>query len=166
MAFPDYGKEKEVLSLGAKLRLFGSCQDDLKKLNISDCLVHFTDYVCIKSIQPVPPGVTKFASFVRRHVKGKARIEKDERGKAMLWAKKSGKSLESCLEALAKTRPSSNIKMPFIWIESEGTKRSNPNRARKFPLFICKIEHENSKAGELNCYGLSYPQKQVTLPQF
>ena len=163
VGFPDYGQKG--FPLGARLRLFALNQADLEVFKVGDYLVRLTDYVNIKSIQSVPE-VTKFASFVRHHVKGKARIEKAEREKAMLWSEKSGKSLESCLKALAKTRPTSDIKEPFVWMESEGTKKSNPKQTRKFPLFIRKIEQKNSNSGKLNCYGLSYSQDPVALPQF
>lgn len=164
IGFPEYGQKG--FPLGNKLRLFAPEQAQLDKLNIAGYLSRLLDYVHLKSIQTVPSATTGYASFVRHHAKGQVRIEKDEQEKAELWAKKSGKSLEECLTALVKTRPNADNTLPFIWMESQETKKRDAASARKFPLFIRKIEQQSSKSGNLNCYGLSHPQLSVALPQF
>ncbi|QEW06038.1 type I-F CRISPR-associated endoribonuclease Cas6/Csy4 [Nitrincola iocasae] len=164
ISFPEYGQKG--FPLGSKLRLFAPEQAQLEKLNIAGYLSRLLDYVHLKSIQPVPSSTTGYASFVRHHAKGHARIEKDEREKAELWARKSGKSLEECLETLAKTRPQADNKLPFIWMESQETKKRDAALDGKFPLFISMIEYKVDRTGKLNCYGLSYPQYPVALPQF
>lgn len=164
IGFPEYGQKG--FPLGSKLRLFAPDQAQLEKLNMVSYLTRLSDYVHLKSIQPVPSATTGYASFVRHHAKGQARIEKDEQEKAVLWARQSDKSLEECLTALAKTRPQADSKLPFIWMESQETKKRDAASARKFPLFIRKLEQQSSKSGNLNCYGLSHPQLSVALPQF
>lgn len=164
VGFPEYGQKG--FPLGGKLRLFAPDQAQLENLNMAGYLSRLLDYVHIKSIQPIPSTTTGYASFVRHHAKGHARIEKDEREKAELWARKSGKLLEECLKTLAKTRPNADNTLPFIWIESQETKKRNAASARKFPLFIRKIEQQGNLSGSLNCYGFSHPQHLIALPQF
>lgn len=164
VGFPEYGQKG--FPLGGKLRLFAPDQAQLEKLNMAGYLSRLLDYVHLKSIQPIPSTTTGYASFVRHHAKGEARIEKDEKEKAELWARKSGKPLEECLKTLAKTRPLADNKLPFIWVESQETKKRDAFSARKFPLFIRKVEQQNSQPGSLNCYGLSHPKSQIALPQF
>src|SRR5699024_6412398 len=69
VSFPEYlyqeknnDKEgsKEFASLGTKLRVFGPSQQELEQLNLSKWLERLTDYVHIKSIQPVPDEVDSY----------------------------------------------------------------------------------------------------------
>jgi CRISPR-associated endonuclease Csy4 len=152
VSFPTYGRKG--FPLGNKLRVLAKEKEQLEKLSLIRFLARFEDYLHLKSIQPVPTVNTPVA-FIRRHVKGQARIEKDLLAKAMIWSKKSGKSLESCLQALARTRPKAAAGMPFVWMESQQTKASNPGQATRFPLFIQRIEAEHGSDGLFNCYGLS-----------
>lgn len=163
VGFPEYGQKS--FQLGRKLRLFAQEQAQLEKLNIAVYLTRLTDYLHLKSIQPVPEP-TGYVSFVRHHAKGQARIEKDHQQKAALWASKTGKSLDECLNTLSKTKPKLYVHQPFVWIESQETKSRTPETARKFPLFIKCIEKEAVEIGAFNCYGLSHPKEQVSLPIF
>lgn len=165
VSFPGYGSKG--FPLGNKLRVLAGEKSQLEKLNLAGFLARFEDYTHLKSIQPVPEGATQVA-FVRQQVKGQARIEKDMQSKAELWAKKSGKPLEECLQELAKTKPKAQCKLPFIRMYSQQTKAANPEQATPFPLFIQRIEAAEAKAGLFNCYGLSAVggSEAATIPDF
>ncbi len=167
VAFPDYGCSG--FPLGEKLRLFASEKNMLEKLNITEWLNRFADYVHIKSIQPVPEKTIPVC-FIRQHVKGEARIEKDMHRKASLWSQKTGKPLHECLSQLAKSKPTTDSDLPFIWLESQRTKQIADKGCYKFPLFIRKLEMQTSRSGLMNCYGLNHmhadQSEMVTVPHF
>ncbi|WP_417614936.1 type I-F CRISPR-associated endoribonuclease Cas6/Csy4 [Oceanisphaera sp.] len=152
VSFPGYGSKG--FPLGNKLRVLAKDKAQLEKLNLTGFLGRFEDYTHLKSVQPVPESATHIA-FVRRRVKGQARIEKDMMDKARRWAEKSGQSLEVCLQQLEKSKPSAESKLPFIWMESQETKTRTPTSSAKFPLFIERIELQDANEGLFNCYGLS-----------
>ncbi|MFH7587342.1 type I-F CRISPR-associated endoribonuclease Cas6/Csy4 [Oceanimonas smirnovii] len=152
VSFPGYGNKG--FPLGNKLRVLAKEQAQLEKLNLTGFLSRFEDYTHLKSIQPVPESATHIA-FVRKRVKGQARIEKDMLAKAQRWAEKSGQTVETCLQQLEKSKPSADSKLPFIWVESQETKSRTPSSSAKFPLFIERIELQEASQGFFNCYGLS-----------
>ncbi len=166
VAFPLYGKQK--FPLGNKLRLFAKDESQLTTLNINRWLNRLEDYVHIKSIKPVPEHASHVC-FIRQHVKGEERIEKDMQSKAKHWSKKSGQPIEACLLALEKSKPKVEDKLPFVWLESQETKQRNMN-SNKFPLFIKKVDIVEQQLGVFNCYGLSAnhnsEDKLVSIPQF
>jgi CRISPR-associated endonuclease Csy4 len=172
VSFPRYSTEKNgehEFPLGNQLRLLANDEAQLTKLNIAKWLNRFEDYVHIKSIKAVPAKVTH-AAFVRHHVKGEARIEKDMLSKAQRWAEKSGQPLDTCLAELEKTKPKTVNSLPFIWLESQETKQRDTANSRKFPLFIKKVEIGEKQTGVFNCYGLSVnhsdKEKLASIPQF
>lgn len=159
VAFPEYGSPGFLL--GRKIRLFSPDKKRLEQLDIYHWLNRLSDYVHIKSIQPVPEYTTSVC-YLREHVKGKSRIQKEMHNKALLWIKKSGGTYESCLAELEKTRPDHNSKLPFIWMESQQTKQQNES-TQKFPLFIKQIFINPSQQNEFTCYGLSLSQSRQDL---
>jgi CRISPR-associated endonuclease Csy4 len=167
IAFPLYGEH--VFPLGNKLRLLADDRSQLMTLNINRWLNRFEDYVHIKSIKPVPEDATQVC-FVRQHVKGEERIEKDMQSKAKYWSEKSGQPLDACLLALEKSKPKTDSSLPFIWLESQGSKQRNGGSKSKFPLFIKKVDVAEQQTGVFNCYGLSANHnnegKLVSIPQF
>lgn len=167
VGFPDYGSKG--FPLGAKLRLFAEQAEQLKQLNIEGYLTRFDDYVHIKSIKEVPENASH-VSFVRQKVKGQARIERDMQEKARLWSEKSGQPLEECLKQLEASKPTVSSKLPFIWLESQETKKRNPDSCTKFPLFINRIERGEPLSGKYSCYGLSLQSSEgnetATTPHF
>ncbi|WP_351077132.1 type I-F CRISPR-associated endoribonuclease Cas6/Csy4 [Shewanella sp. CAL98-MNA-CIBAN-0140] len=167
VSFPRYGEH--AFLLGNQLRLLANEESQLTKLNIAKWLNRLEDYVHIKSIKPVPAEVT-YTAFVRQHVKGEARIEKDMLSKAKRWAEKSGQPIDTCLAELEKSKPKAVNSLPFIWLESQETKQRNLLDSRKFPLFIKKVGLLAQQTGVLNCYGLSEnhnnEEKLVSIPQF
>ncbi|KPH94698.1 CRISPR-associated protein Csy4 [Pseudoalteromonas porphyrae] len=172
VSFPRYSTEKSgehEFPLGNQLRLLANDEAQLTKLKIAKWLNRLEDYVHIKSVKPVPENVT-YAAFVRQHVKGEARIEKDMLSKAQRWAEKSGQPLDTCLAELEKTKPKAVNSLPFIWLESQETKQRDAANSRKFPLFIKKVEIGKKQTGIFNCYGLSVnhsnKEKLASIPQF
>jgi CRISPR-associated endonuclease Csy4 len=163
VGFPGYGQK--CFPLGLTLRLYATSQNTLEKLDIEQYLARISDYVRVTSVKAIT-GVTGHVSFVRHHAKGEGRIERDEQDKAQRWSAKTGKPYGECLEALAKTRPKADSKLPFIWVESLGGKRITPVSSRKFPLFIKMMEFEAEHEGAVSCYGLSNPKNLVTVPKF
>ncbi len=165
VSFPGYGSKG--FPLGNKLRVLAKTKEQLEQLNLAGFLIRFEDYSHLKSIQPVPEEVTPVA-FIRQQVKGHARIERDMQAKAELWADKSGKTLEECLQALTKSKPRAESKAPFIWMESQQTKAVNPEHSARFPLFIQRVEAEQPNEGLFNCYGLSAARGEgaATVPHF
>ncbi|MEM5535344.1 type I-F CRISPR-associated endoribonuclease Cas6/Csy4 [Neptuniibacter pectenicola] len=165
VSFPSYGSKG--FPLGNKLRVLANEKEQLEKLNLTGFLSKLEDYTHLKSIQPVPENVSSVA-FVRQQVKGQARIEKDIQAKAERWAKQSGQSVVDCLKLLEKSKPKTESKMPFIWMESQQTKAINPTHSVRFPLFIERIESDRSNNGLFNCYGLSIGRgdKIATVPSF
>ncbi len=158
VGFPLYGKH--AFPLGNKLRLFAVQRSELERLNITSCLSRFEDYLHIRSIQAVPENATHVC-FVRQHKKGQTRINKDMQSKAELWAAKSGKSLQTCLSELENSKPSAYSNGTFIWMESQQTKKHQPDSHARFPLFIKRIEVKQPQTGRYNCYGLGYNHSQV-----
>ncbi|MFT7430871.1 MAG: CRISPR-associated endonuclease Csy4 [Colwellia sp.] len=167
VAFPLYGEH--AFPLGNKLRLLAADESQLMALNINRWLNRLEDYVHIKSIKPVPEDVTQVC-FVRQHVKGEERIEKDMQSKAKHWSEKSGQPLDACLLELEKSKPKADFSLPFIWLESQETKQRNEAGNSKFPLFIKKVDVAVQQTGVFNCYGLSANHsnegKLVSIPQF
>ncbi len=164
VGFPDY--ESKGFPLGRKLRLFAPQKEQLEILNIAAYLNKLSDYIHLKSIHAVPKTASSYVSFARHHIKGVARIEKDYQEKAQRWSLKSGKPIEECLEELAKSRPKMRTGLPFVWMESQETKKREGGSARKFPLFIHKSIQPLGNTGVLTCYGLSHPGTPVALPVF
>ncbi|NWO07160.1 MAG: type I-F CRISPR-associated endoribonuclease Cas6/Csy4 [Alteromonadaceae bacterium] len=163
IGLPEYGNGS--FPLGRKLRLYACERAHLEQLEVEGYLRRFSDYVHLKSVQDVP-RVSSYVSFMRHHAKGEARIEKDHQNKARLWAAKSGKSLEECLDELEKSRPKLQGKLPFIWMESQEAKKREGGAGRRFPLFIKRSEQSCPGKGAINCYGLSHPDNPVSLPAF
>ena len=152
VGFPEYGQKG--FPLGNKLRLFAKEQAMLEKLTIGQWLNKLDDYVHIKGIKTVPSEATHVC-FTRKHIKSPERIEREMQKKAVLWADKSGKSLEECLIELKKTKPVALCKLPFIYLHSQQTKQYSPDKNSKFPLFIEMSNVDLPQTGIFNCYGLS-----------
>lgn len=164
VSFPDYGRNG--FPLGNKLRVLAKEKGQLEKLNLASFLSRFEDYTHLKSIQSVPESATHIA-FVRQRVKGQARIEKDMLAKAQRWSEQSQQTFETCLQQLEKSKPSVESKLPFVWMESQESKK-RAGVTNKFPLFIKRIELEGINEGFFNCYGLSAARgdKVTSVPHF
>ena len=167
IAFPRYGDKQ--FPMGNQLRLLAETEIQLSGLDINKWLNRLQDYIHIKSIKPVPDNCAQVC-FVREQVKGQVGIEKKMQAKAKHWSEKSGIPIEECLKSLEKSKPNTTTKCPFIWLESQETKRRNTDKSIKFPLFIKRVVVEQQQAGRINCYGLSVNHKDIhelaSVPQF
>ena len=152
VSFPEFNERG--FPLGSKLRLLAKEQTRLEQLDLARHLARLQDYIHLKSIQPVPES-SRWVAFVRKHIKGQTRRDKDTLEKAILWSKKSGQEFDVCLQKLQQSQPKVGSKLPFIWLESQETKAKNPNGSARFPLFIERIELKERQEGLFNCYGLS-----------
>ena len=161
-----YDDEKKKGTLGKKLRIFSSSESQLKDLNLSEWLSLLTDYVHITSIKDVPNHIDGHLVYQRKRVKGANRIEKEMQEKAQIWAKKSGKTLSECLAELEKTKPDAICHLPFIYLNSEGTKKRSPNASNRYQLFIEMQRVDEAKKGLFDSYGLSSKESMSSVPDF
>lgn len=170
LSIPEYCNTKSKVSafpLGKKIRLMAEEQSQLEKIDIAHWLKRFQDYVHIKSIQSVPTGITKYACFTRKHVKGEARTAKSIESKAKHQAEKFNVSYEECLKKL-KDNVSLNKResLPFIQVRSLSSNETQGGRL--FPMFIKMELVDTKQVNHFNCYGLSLKEegKEATVPWF
>lgn len=161
-SWPRYRYDKSLVTLGNKLRVFAASEKLLEALDLTKWLNKFQDNVHITTVRTVPETVSH-VRFSRKAVKGKQRIERVQQQKAKRWMEKSGLSLEECITRLEKTKPQVGSCLPFIWLDSEQTKRNSNNRSSKFCLFIAREPCEKPEEGNFSCYGLS---NSATVPWF
>lgn len=163
VGFPDYSSREPTP--GHRLRLLAMKYDELIKLNITERLTGMSGYIAISPVLPVPEQNIP-VSYIREHVKGRARINKDMQLKAVRWAVQTGQSLDICLAALEKSMPRTCTSLPFIRTESCSGQMSY----RPFPLFIRRLIFSSSQQGEFTCYGLSHKSAVLsavaTVPHF
>lgn len=168
VSFPSYvyDDEKKKGTLGKKLRIFASSESQLKDLNLSEWLSLLTDYVHITSIKDVPNQIDGHLVYQRKRVKGASRIEKEMQEKAQIWAEKSGKTLSECLAELEKTKPDAICHLPFIFLNSEETKKRTPDASNRYQLFIEMQRVDEAKKGLFDSYGLSSKESMSSVPDF
>ncbi len=69
VSFPEYkeldGKDKKIMLLGSKLRVFAHSSDELQKLDLNKWLERLTDYVHIKSVKAVEKSITQYLTVNR-----------------------------------------------------------------------------------------------------
>jgi CRISPR-associated endonuclease Csy4 len=166
ISFPKYGSKD--LPLGHQIRLIAT-ESQLLKLDITKWLRRLTDYVHIKSVEPVPDGITQFACFTRKQVKGVKSLEKSLIRKAHHQSTKFGLNFDECLKSMQQKDVKADDKLPFIWVQSLSSQNDNAQLARtKFPLFIDMEIKDSATEGDMNCYGLSFAVtgKTATVPWF
>ncbi len=168
VSFPEYrfNEKAEIGFIGGKFRIFASSESQLKDLNLSKWLERLADYVHITSIKDVPNQVDGHLVYQRKRVKGASRIEKEMQEKAQIWAEKSGKSLKECLAELEKTKPEAACYLPFIYLNSEETKKRSPNASNRYQLFIEMNKTDKAQKGLFDSYGLSSKESINSVPDF
>lgn len=168
VSFPEYrfNDKAKIGFIGGKLRIFASSESQLKDLNLSEWLSLLTDYVHITSIKDVPNQIDGHLVYQRKRVKGASRIEKEMREKAQIWAEKSGKPLKECLTELEKTKPAATCHLPFIFLNSEETKKRSPDASNRYQLFIEMQRVGEAKKGLFDSYGLSSKESMSSVPDF
>lgn len=166
VSIPKYGDK--VFPLGDQIRLIAT-ESQLSHLDIHKWLNRLKDYVHIKSVKPIPDGITQFACFKRKHVKGAKRVEQSLERKARYQSTKFGIDFDECLKSLQQKQPEERENLPFIWLQSLSSDKAQcTSMPSKFPLFISMEMKNTHSEGELNCYGLSSldPEKTATVPWF
>lgn len=147
ISFPEYNAERH--EIGSKLRFFASEQKLLETLNISKWLRHFSDYVHLTRIRPVPDHISAHACYLRQQPKSsKERLARRK-------ARREGIELEQALKLLEGFQEE-QFKNPFITMTSQSS-------GRRFHLFILKQQAEKSVNQGFSTYGLSGSN---TVPEF
>lgn len=157
-----YGEE--AFPLGNKLRLFAANEEQLSQLNIGKWLSRLTDYCHVSYVNQVPANVIQFARFKRQRVKGEARLASQLEKKAKHIAEKFDLNYKKCFGELKLNSQYSKSSLPFVYVESQETKKRLGNvKQSVFPLFIERELFSQAVAGKFDCYGLS---KTATVPWF
>lgn len=162
LAIVNYGDKD--FPLGNKLRLFSNNEDQLIKLNLGKWLSRLTDYCHVSSLKSVPANVSQFACFSQKRIKGEGRIESQLLRKAKHISDKFNVNYDKCLEELKAKSHYVRSPLPFIYVESQETKKRFGNDGQStFPLFIERELCGQAVGGKFDCYGLS---KSATVPWF
>lgn len=142
VSFPQYRFEeqgnKTWATLGVKLRVFAQTEQELSDLNLAKWLERLTDYVHLKSVQPVPEN-HRHAIFKRHHPKNLHKVAGE-------FAKFKGIDFETALTH-CQTHKAQPKNYPFIRLKSETT-------GQDFCLMIEKETVEQAVIGEFGSYGL------------
>lgn len=168
VSFPEYiCKEKEgkdFAKLGSKLRVFANSEQELQQLNLNKWLERLTDYVHIKSIQPVPETVNSYLivkryraitnlvrltrRFMRRESKRTGRVisfEEAQRIQNQRFVDKQKITLDA-----AKAHYSNPVVKDFPYI-----KMKSLSGEKEFSLLINQQQAEHQQQGTFSTYGLS-----------
>lgn len=164
VSFPEYTyQEKEgkrLSSLGIKLRVFASSEQELQQLGLNKWLDRLIDYVHIKSTRPVPENITSFLLVKRYRAKTNLSLERTtrrlarrnnisiEQAKTMQherFAREHNVSLEEAEKHYLRPETQS---FPFIKVKSY-------SGDREFSLQIEQVESNKPQQGAFSTYGLS-----------
>jgi len=150
VSFPKYGDN--TYPVGDKLRLLAEEKSQLEHLNIEEWLNRLTDYAHITSIKSVPLTVNEYAYFKRKQFD--TNIERLARRRV----KRKGETFEQAMQHF-KDFNDKESELPFINIKSLSD-------SHLFRLFFERKIVDTPEVGLFNCYGLSHPEKQATIPWF
>lgn len=155
VSFPQYRYEKTdgktIATLGTKLRVFANTEDELLKLNLNVWLERLSDYVHLKSIQPVPK-VHSYAIFKRYHPRNNLQVVAERFAKHRNIDFLS--ALQHCQTHKAKSEP-----YPFIALKSKSS--GNP-----YQLHIVQVLSDSEKSGTFNAYGVNQMNGDATIPHW
>lgn len=179
VSFPEYiyrekDKEgnKEFASLGTKLRVFAPSQQELEQLNLTKWLERLTDYVHIKSIQPVPENID--SHLVVKRYRAKTSLEGITRRFMRRESKRTGRELSFdeaktlqnqrfaeqqgvSVQVAEKHYQQPQVKnLPFIKMQSL-------SGSQEFSLIVEQERVGQSQTGIFNTYGLS---RTTTVPSW
>ncbi|GAB3050135.1 hypothetical protein GCM10027155_15090 [Acinetobacter apis] len=148
VSFPQYqyNQQKNIGSLGTKIRVFAQTKDQLEQLNLTRWLEHLTDYVHLTSVREVPQNVKGYAFYKRKQLKtGAPRL-------ARRRVKRGDITYEEALARYNQVVKTTNL--PYVQLLSLST--SNEQEKKSFKLFIEKESIEAVTQSEVfSCYGLS-----------
>lgn len=144
VSFPEYkafeSKEKQVMLLGSKLRVFANSLDELQKLNLDKWLERLTDYVHVKSPKQIE-NVTQYLTVSRYRPQASAE------NLARRYAKRHDTSLEYALKRLEGFKQTLEA-YPYIQMKSL-------SGSQEFSLCINQEVVEKQSLGKFSTYGLS-----------
>lgn len=176
VSFPEYKSfQKNEIShgtLGNKLRVFASSEQELQQLNLLKWLERLTDYVHIKSIQPVPAEIAEHVyvkryrantnmarltrRFMRRESQKQGRELSFEEAKALQNQRFAKENKVSLADAEKHYQQPSTQEFPFIKLKSLSGDKD-------FSLQIEQLAANERKEGVFSTYGLS---SQATVPHW
>lgn len=162
VSFPEYqcveDAEQSIKTLGCKLRVFAHSKAELEELNLPQWLTRLTDYVHIRSVQPVPDNITQHLIVSR--LRQKSNNDRVTRA----YAKKHQLSFEAAKEERIQTFADKHQltyeqsvahyhnpilkERPFIKIQSLHSQL-------QYSLEIEQTLTESAVKGRFNSYGLS-----------
>lgn len=154
ISFPEYQEEEK--NLGTKIRLFGPSEDILIKLDISNKLALFKDYMHITAIRPVPHASVKQHAIFSRW-RGNTNIERLARRRA----KRKNETLEQAMQHFHGYKTDTPSAPPYVTTKSLSTDKD-------FRLFISMKKVAKPTTGLFTCYGLSVNEdnSQASIPLF
>lgn len=162
VSFPEYNvgesKNKKLMLLGTKLRIFAHDEATLNKLNLPKWLARLDDYVHVKNIKPVPENVQNH--LVVSRYRPKANIELVARR----IVKRKQITLGLAIAYLNTVDEAKKLKgyaqkwepFPYIQMKSLSGKQD-------FSLCISQTTVDEVKSGVFSTYGLS---SQSTVPHW
>lgn len=160
ISFPGYGDKD--FPLGNQLRLLAENEKHLAGANVVQWLQRLSDYVHIKSIKPVPDGISDYACFSRINPKSQQRRLKQLDRRVVYLSQKHGVDEQVMRDELMKSiqMHSDESKLPYINMQSLSTPAAEEQR-HKFMLFIhCELSKSvPNKSCAFTCYGLSSKEK-------
>ncbi|MDW6094242.1 type I-F CRISPR-associated endoribonuclease Cas6/Csy4 [Vibrio rhizosphaerae] len=160
LSFPAYGDA--AFPLGHQLRLFADNESQLADASVAQWLQRLRDYVHIKSIKPVPNGITEYACFSRCNPKSQQqRLKQLDRRVAHLSHKHGVDEHEMRSVLLTSVKKhSGRSQLPYIRVQSLSTPAEGQHR-HQFMLFIqCDKSNSAPDGGNgFTCYGLSAKAK-------
>ncbi len=144
VSFPEYKstqmKDKQIMLLGSKLRVFANSADELQKLDLDKWLARLTDYVHVKSPKQVE-NVTQYLTVNRYRPQASAE------NLARRYAHRHSITVQDALKRLEgymqKHEP-----FPYIQLKSLSGER-------EFSLCINQKLVEKPVVGKFSTYGLS-----------
>lgn len=155
VSFPQYKFEqkngKTFATLGGKLRMFAPEQTDLLLLDLPKWLDRLTDYVHVKSIQPVPND-TGYVTVRRFRTKSLERKAKD-------YAKYKGIDFDTAMSYCQTHKSATDTPYPFVSLSSQ-------ENGHDFRLTILQEQASEAVAGTLNTYGINNISHHVTVPHW
>lgn len=139
VGFPQYRFDKKWATLGLKLRVFAQTEQELSTLNLAKWLERLSDYLHLKSVQPVPKH-HRHATFKRYHTKNLHKVAQE-------FADFKGIDFDTAL-AHCKTHKAQPENHPFIELISQTT-------GQKFRLYIAKETVSQAINDKFSSYGLA-----------
>lgn len=144
VSFPEYqlikSKEKKVMLLGSKLRVFANSHQELEALGLDQWLVRLTDYVHIKSCKKVE-AVSHYLTVSRY------RPRPSPENLARRYARRHSVSVEDALKRLEGYKQSME---PYPYM-----KMKSLSGGGEFSLCINQQMVEKPVPGKFSTYGLS-----------